>query len=84
MTVADGARGEADIAGAAALLADPTRARVLVALSDGRALPASVLAAEAGVTPQAARNWPACWTPACWRWSAPAATATTGSPRRRW
>ena len=50
----DHAAGEADIASAAALFADPTRARVLVALSDGRALPASVLAAEAGVTPQAA------------------------------
>lgn len=45
--------GEADIAGAAALFADSTRARVLLALGDGRALPASVLAAEAGVTPQA-------------------------------
>jgi DNA-binding transcriptional ArsR family regulator len=46
--------GEADIARAAALFADQTRARVLMALSDGRALPASVLAAEAGVSPQAA------------------------------
>ena len=43
-----------DIATAAGLFADPTRARVLMALSDGRALPASVLAAEAAVTPQAA------------------------------
>ena len=42
-----------DIAGAAALFADPTRARVLMALVDGRALPASVLASEASVTPQA-------------------------------
>lgn len=41
--------GYADIAAVGALLADPTRARVLIALSDGRALPASVLAAEAGV-----------------------------------
>jgi len=46
--------GDVDIASAAALFADPTRARILVALSDGRALPASVLAAEAGVSPQAA------------------------------
>ncbi|BCJ32178.1 transcriptional regulator [Actinocatenispora sera] len=38
----------------AALFADRTRARVLTALADGRALPASVLAAEAGVTAQAA------------------------------
>src|SRR5262249_31125822 len=33
----------------AALLADRTRARILLALMDGRALPASLLAAEAGV-----------------------------------
>jgi DNA-binding transcriptional ArsR family regulator len=33
----------------AALLADRTRARILTALMDGRALPASLLAAEAGV-----------------------------------
>lgn len=44
---------EPDVAGAAALFADPTRARVLMALIDRRALPASVLAAEASVTPQA-------------------------------
>lgn len=41
--------GFADVAAVAALLADPTRARVLLALADGRQLPASVLAAEAGV-----------------------------------
>lgn len=46
--------GDVDVASVAALFADRTRARVLVALSDGRALPASVLATEAGVTPQAA------------------------------
>ena len=46
--------GDVDIAAVAALFADRTRARVLVALSDGRALPASVLAIEAGVSPQAA------------------------------
>jgi DNA-binding transcriptional ArsR family regulator len=41
--------GDADIASVAALLADPGRCRVLAALGDGRALPASMLAAEAGV-----------------------------------
>lgn len=51
-TIAPG--GDLDIATAAGLFADSTRARVLMALSDGRALPASVLAAEAAVTPQAA------------------------------
>jgi len=44
-------RGDADIAPIAALIGDPTRARVLMALTDGRALPASRLAAEAGVAP---------------------------------
>lgn len=47
-------RGDADIAAVAGLFADRTRARVLMALGDGRSLPASVLAAEAGVSAQAA------------------------------
>jgi len=42
--------GDANISIPAALLGDPSRARVLLALADGRALPASALAAEAGVT----------------------------------
>lgn len=46
--------GDIDVSQVAALFADRTRARVLTALADGRALPASVLAAEAGVTAQAA------------------------------
>lgn len=54
MTGASTPGGDVDVARVAALFADPTRARVLTALGDGRALPASVLAAEAGVTPQAA------------------------------
>jgi DNA-binding transcriptional ArsR family regulator len=41
--------GDADISVPAALLGDPARARLLLALADGRALPASVLAGEAGV-----------------------------------
>jgi len=41
--------GEADIAAVAALLADRRRCQILLALMDGRALPASVLASEAGV-----------------------------------
>lgn len=41
--------GDADIASVAALLADPARCKVLLALDDGRALPASVLATEAGI-----------------------------------
>lgn len=48
--------GDADIAAVAGLFADPTRARVLLALADGRSLPASVLAGEAGVSPQAASS----------------------------
>ena len=42
-------RGDADIARVGAFVADPARARVLLALGDGRALPATVLAGEAGV-----------------------------------
>src|SRR5947208_15452135 len=45
----DGVDGDADIARIGALVADPGRARILMALGDGRALPASVLADEAGV-----------------------------------
>jgi DNA-binding transcriptional ArsR family regulator len=41
--------GDADLASVGALLAEPARAKVLLALSDGRSLPASMLAAEAGV-----------------------------------
>jgi len=41
--------GDADIASIGALVADRGRARILLALGDGRALPASVLADEAGV-----------------------------------
>ncbi|HEY2205143.1 MAG TPA: metalloregulator ArsR/SmtB family transcription factor [Pseudonocardia sp.] len=42
--------GDVDIAEVGALLADRARCRVLMTLDDGRALPASVLAAEAGVS----------------------------------
>jgi DNA-binding transcriptional ArsR family regulator len=41
--------GDANIAALGALLSDPGRCRVLLALADGRALPASVLASEPGV-----------------------------------
>ena len=41
--------GDADIAPVAALMGEPARAAVLMALIDGRALAASTLAAEAGV-----------------------------------
>lgn len=44
-------KGDADIAKIGALVADPARARILLALGDGRALPATVLANEAGVAP---------------------------------
>ncbi len=43
-------KGDADIAAVAGLIGDRTRARVLLALGDGRALAASVLAHEAGVS----------------------------------
>jgi DNA-binding transcriptional ArsR family regulator len=48
---ADGpSRGDVDIAALASLFADPARCTVLMALDDGRALPASVLADEAGIS----------------------------------
>jgi DNA-binding transcriptional ArsR family regulator len=48
--------GDADLASVGALLAEPARAKVLLALSDGRSLPASVLAAEAGVAASTASH----------------------------
>lgn len=47
-------RGEADVAAAAALLAEPARAALVVALTEHDALPASELAARAGVAPSTA------------------------------
>src|SRR4051794_17364935 len=41
--------GDTDLAALGGVLADRSRARILLALGDGRALPASVLASEAGV-----------------------------------
>jgi DNA-binding transcriptional ArsR family regulator len=41
--------GDADIAALGAVLSERARSRILLALGDGRALPATVLAAEAGV-----------------------------------
>jgi DNA-binding transcriptional ArsR family regulator len=49
-----GTPGDADISAVAALLAEPSRARIVLALADGRALPASTLAVEAGVAPSTA------------------------------
>ena len=46
----------ADLASVGALLAVPARAKVLLALGDGRSLPASVLASEAGVSPPTASH----------------------------
>jgi DNA-binding transcriptional ArsR family regulator len=47
-------QGDANIAALGALLSDPSRCRLLLALADGRALAASVLATEAGVSPSTA------------------------------
>jgi DNA-binding transcriptional ArsR family regulator len=46
--------GDVDMAAVGQLLADRGRCRILLALLDGRALPASVLATEAGVRPSTA------------------------------
>src|ERR1700678_2348890 len=43
--------GDADVAAIAALMGEPARASVLMALADGRALAASTLAAEVSVAP---------------------------------
>jgi DNA-binding transcriptional ArsR family regulator len=45
-----------DISVVGALVADPARCRILLALADGRALPASRLAADAGVSPATASS----------------------------
>lgn len=47
---------EANIAVPAALIADPARASILMALLDGRAHPAGALAYAANISPQAASN----------------------------
>lgn len=47
---------EANVATPAALIGDPARAAMLMALLDGRAVPATQLAWAAGVTPQSASN----------------------------
>ena len=48
--------GDTDLAAVGALLAEPARAKVLLALADGRSLPASVLASEAGVAASTASH----------------------------
>jgi DNA-binding transcriptional ArsR family regulator len=47
---------DADLASVGALLAEPARAKVLMALGDGRSLPASMLASEAGVAASTASH----------------------------
>ncbi len=51
-----GELGDADLAAVGSVLADAGRCRMLLALDDGRALPASRLAAEAGVSPSTASS----------------------------
>ena len=48
--------GDADIAAVGAVLAEPARAKVLLALADGRSLAASMLAGEAGVAASTASH----------------------------
>jgi DNA-binding transcriptional ArsR family regulator len=48
--VSRAAGGDVDLASVGALVADPGRCQILLALGDGRGLPASRLAAEAGVS----------------------------------
>ena len=48
--------GDVDLAALGAVLADRARVRILLALGDGRALAASVLAAEAGISTSTASS----------------------------
>jgi DNA-binding transcriptional ArsR family regulator len=48
--------GEPDLAAVGALLAEPARAKILLALVDGRSLPASLLASEAGIAASTASH----------------------------
>lgn len=48
--------GDADVAAVGSILGNRARARVLLALADGRALPATALAVEAGVAPSTASH----------------------------
>ena len=76
--------GDADLAAVGSLLADPARCKVLLALDDGRALPASVLAEEAGVSRSTASSHLGKLTDAgMLRSRRTAGTATTGSPGPR-
>lgn len=50
------APGDTDLAAVGSVLADPARAKVLLALGDGRSLPASMLALEAGVAASTASH----------------------------
>ena len=54
--VSAAACGDADVAAIGALLGDRGRCRMLMALNDGRALPASMLANEAKVSPSTASS----------------------------
>jgi DNA-binding transcriptional ArsR family regulator len=49
-------RGDADLAAIGVLFADRARCRILLALSDGRTLPASQLATKAGISPATASS----------------------------
>src|SRR5919199_1106114 len=48
--------GDVDLVPVGAALAEPARAKILLALADGRSLAASVLAAEAGVAASTASH----------------------------
>ena len=55
-----------DIASAAALIADPARAAMLLMLVDGRAHPAGELAYGAGCRPRPRVSiWPSSWLAIC-------------------
>ena len=75
--------GDVELAAVGSLLADRARCRILLALDDGRSLPASVLADEAGVSrPTASSHLGKLVEAGLLRSNSTAATATTGSRAR--
>jgi len=79
-----GFEGDVDVAAAAALIGEPARAALLVALTEAESLPARELAARAGIAPRPpAVISRACSTAGSSSPSAAAAIATSASPARR-
>jgi DNA-binding transcriptional ArsR family regulator len=78
-------RGDADVAAAARLLAEPARAALVLALMDAEALPSGELAARAGIAPSTASEHLARLVEGhLLQVERKVADANTGSPATRW